>query len=83
MITGIIIYLIGFFLTLTFLKYYGVKIGFDYDKQENSWDDWDSNAQAYTAFSTFWFAVVPMWIAVGIGVAIYKFCKLFHDLLWK
>jgi uncharacterized membrane protein YkvI len=75
MITGIIIYLIGFFLTLTFLKYYGVKIGFDYDKQENSWDDWDSNAQAYTAFSIMWFAVVPMWTVAAIMVGTYKFCK--------
>jgi hypothetical protein len=40
MITIITIYIIGFFLTLTFFKYFGVKIGFDYDNRKMQWDLW-------------------------------------------
>ena len=78
MITIITIYIIGFFLTLTFFKYFGVKIGFDYDKKENElhgWDDWDSNEQAFTAFSIFWPIIIPMLLILGSFKMIFKFCK--------
>ena len=78
MITIITIYIIGFFLTLTFFKYFGVKIGFDYDKKENElhgWDDWDSNEQAFTAFSLFWPVIIPMMLIIGIFKMIFKFGK--------
>jgi len=72
------IYLIGFFLTLTFFKYFGVKIGFDYDKweSESGWyDDWESNEQAFTAFSLFWFIVIPILLILGIFKMIFNFGK--------
>lgn len=72
MITGIIIYLIGFLLTLTFLKYFGVKIGFDYTNN-TSWDDWHSNEQAFTAFSLFWPMIIPMLLIIGSFKMIFKF----------
>jgi len=78
MITIITIYIIGFFLTLTFFKYFGVKIGFDYDRNENEihgWDDWDSNEQAFTAFSLFWPIIIPMLLVMGIIRGTFLFCK--------
>jgi hypothetical protein len=78
MITIITIYIIGFFLTLTFFKYFGVKIGFDYDKyaSEGGWyDDWESNEQAFTAFSLFWPVIIPMILIIGIFKMIFKFGK--------
>lgn len=74
MITGIVIYLIGFFLTLTFFKYFGVKMGFDYTNN-TSWDDWSSNETAYTAFALTWFAVLPMLLIAGSMRAVFLFCK--------
>jgi hypothetical protein len=83
MITIITIYIIGFFLTLTFFKYFGVKIGFDYDKyaSEGGWyDDWESNEQAFTAFSLFWPVIIPMMLIIGIFKMIFKFGKWYIKL---
>jgi hypothetical protein len=83
MITIITIYIIGFFLTLTFFKYFGVKIGFDYDKyaSEGGWyDDWESNEQAFTAFSLFWPVIIPMMLIIGIFNLIFKFGKWYIKL---
>lgn len=74
MITIVTIYLIGFFITLTFFKHFGVKLGFDYDGN-TAWDDWHSNVQAYTAFGLLWFAVVPMLLMVGSLKLVFSFCK--------
>ena len=78
MITIVTIYLIGFLLTLTFFKYFGVKIGFDYTRNANDidwYDDWESNEQAFTAFGLLWFAVVPMLLVVGSFKLVFSFCK--------
>jgi hypothetical protein len=77
MITIITIYIIGFFLTLTFFKYVGVKIGFDYDNRKMQWDDWDSNEQAFTAFSIFWPIIIPMLLILGSWKIVFKFGKWF------
>jgi hypothetical protein len=77
MITIITIYIIGFFLTLTFFKYFGVIIGFDYDNRKMQWDDWDSNEQAFTAFSIFWPVIIPMLLILGSFKMIFKFGKWF------
>ena len=74
----IIIYIIGFILTLTFLKLYGKKIGIDYDPpHEPDYDDWENNAQAYLAFSITWIATVPMFTVVVIVKLLYKFSQWF------
>ena len=83
MITGyliMIIYPIGFLLTLTFFKYVGVKIGFDYTRNTNDiyhdwYDDWENNEQAFTAFSIFWPVMIPMLLVMGIFKMIFKFGK--------
>lgn len=76
----IIIYPIGFLLTLTFFKYFGVKIGFDYTRNANDidwYDDWESNEQAFTAFSIFWPIIIPMLLILGSCKTIFTFGKWF------
>ena len=75
-----IIYPIGFLLTLTFFKYFGVKIGFDYTRNANDidwYDDWESNEQAFTAFSLFWPIIIPMLLILGSWKTIFTFGKWF------
>ena len=74
------IYIIGFFITLTFFKYFGVKIGFDYTRNANDidwYDDWESNEQAFTAFSIFWPIIIPMLLILGSCKTIFTFGKWF------
>ena len=74
MITILTIYIIGFLLTLTFFKYFGLKIGFDYDSERDE-DDWRSNTQAFTAFSLLWVIIIPMLLILGSFKMIFKFGK--------
>ena len=74
MITILTIYIIGFLLTLTFFKYFGVKLGFDYTNN-TAWDDWNSNESAYTGFGLMWFVVLPMLLVMGIIRGTFLFCK--------
>ncbi len=76
MIYGLI-YVIGFILTLTFLKLFGKKIGIDYDSFDNTYDDWDNNAQAYLFFSLFWVVVAPMFLIFVFFKLLYKFTQWF------
>jgi ABC-type dipeptide/oligopeptide/nickel transport system permease subunit len=74
----ILIYIIGFILTLTFLKLFGKKMEIDYDPpHEPDYDDWENNAQAYLAFSITWIATVPMFTVVVIVKLLYKFSQWF------
>jgi hypothetical protein len=68
----IITYIIGFIITLFLFIKFGKKIGFDYDVEKTyvNYDDWDSNAQAYTFFSLLWPIVVPMLTIIGIGAGL-------------
>ena len=74
----ILFYIIGFILTLTFLKLFGKKMGFDYDPpHENDYDDYDNNAQAYLTFSIVWIITVPMFIVFATIQLLYKFTQWF------
>lgn len=74
----ILIYVVGFILTLTFLKIFGKKIGIDYDPPHvPDYDDWENNAQAYLAFSITWIVTVPMFTVVVIVKLLYKFSQWF------
>jgi hypothetical protein len=74
----ILIYIIGFILTLTFLKLFGKKIGIDYDPpHEPDYDDWENNAQAYLSFSITWIITAPMFTVVVIVKLLYKFSQWF------
>ena len=71
-------YIIGFILTLTFLKLFGKKMEIDYDPpHEPDYDDWENNAQAYLAFSITWIVTVPMFTVVVIVKLLYKFSQWF------
>jgi hypothetical protein len=76
------IYLIGFVISLTFLKYFGKRLGIDYDDEKTyaDYDDWENNEQAYFGFSTFWFVLAPIAIVVGIFVLLQKFSKWYLKL---
>lgn len=71
------IYIIGFILTLTFLKLFGKKMGIDYDSVDNTYDDWDNNAQAYLAFSITWVITAPMFLIVVFFKLLYRFTQWF------
>ena len=73
----LVIYIVGFVLTLTFLKLFGKRIGIDYDSFDNNYDDWDNNAQAYLFFSLFWVVVAPMFLIIVFFKLLYKFTQWF------
>jgi hypothetical protein len=69
-----VIYILGIILSIFFLKKFGKRIGFDYTPNKDSyWDDWQSNTEAYLAFSIVWplfFAVLAFW---GTWSLLFKF----------
>ena len=74
----VLIYLIGFILTLTFLKLFGKKLDIDYDPPHvPDYDDYENNAQAYLTFSLTWFVTAPMFIVVATIQLLYKFSQWF------
>jgi sulfur relay (sulfurtransferase) DsrC/TusE family protein len=74
----VITYVIGFIMTLTFLKLFGKKIGIDYDSfASTDYDDWENNAQAYLAFSITWVITAPMFLIVVFFKLLYKFTQWF------
>ena len=74
----VIIYIVGFILTLTFLKLFGKKMGIDYDPpHEPHYDDWEDNAQAYLFFSVMWIVTAPMFLIVVFFKSLYKFTQWF------
>ena len=76
-----IIYPIGFLLTLTFFKYFGVKIGLDYDEwSKNEWyDDYESNAEAYLVFSVAWPLTMTLLIVIGTWALLRVLVDLYLD----
>jgi uncharacterized membrane protein YkvI len=74
----IIIYILGFILTLVFFKLFGKKIDFDYSgKKDTDYDDWESNAQAYTAFSIGWIIIIPVLLICGLWKTLLFIVKKF------
>jgi uncharacterized paraquat-inducible protein A len=76
-----LIYPIGFLLTLTFFKYFGVKIGLDYDEwSKNEWyDDYESNAEAYLVFSVAWPITMTLLIVIGTWALLRVLVDLYLD----
>ena len=71
-------YVIGFILTLTFLKLFGKKMEIDYDPpHDDDYDDYKNNAEAYLFFSLSWFVTAPIFIVVLIVQLLYKFSQWF------
>lgn len=63
-------YLLGIFLTLTFLKFFGKYFLADYDIDDKHKypGDWDNNSDMYLAFSILWLATIP----VGLICIVFK-----------
>lgn len=62
----LLLYLGGFLGTLCFLKFFGKRLGFDYSGPHASdYDDYESNASAYTSFSVAWFILMPILLLIG------------------
>jgi hypothetical protein len=71
-------YVIGFILTLTFLKMFGKKMEIDYDPpHESDYNDYKNNAEAYLFFSLSWFVTAPIFIVVVTIQLLYKFAQWF------
>ena len=71
-------YIIGFILTLTFLKLFGKKMEIDYDPpHDDDYDDYKNNAEAYLFFSLSWFVTAPIFLVVVIVQLLYKFAQWF------
>ena len=85
MIPIILIYAAGFVLSLLFLIAFGKsKLDINYDDQEDKWpDDWDSNAEAYVAWSIAWPATFILISIVGIWVGLTKFTQILINLFSK
>ena len=79
-----IIYPIGFLLTLTFFKYFGERIGMGgynggpYEGYD--YDDYSSNEEAFIVFSTAWFIVMPVLLIVGMFKLLVKFSTWYLKL---
>lgn len=82
MIIAILIYAAGFLLTLTFLSAFGKsKMNIDYDNVEEKWpDDWDSNAEAFVAWSIMWPIALIMITFVGVWVGLTKTAQFLINL---
>jgi len=73
-----LIYVVGFILTLTFLKLFGKKMEIDYDPpHDDDYDDYKNNAEAYLFFSLSWFVTAPIFLVVVIVQLLYKFSQWF------
>ena len=71
-------YIVGFILTLTFLKLFGKKMEIDYDPpHDEDYDDYKNNAEAYLFFSLSWFVTAPIFLVVVIVQLLYKFAQWF------
>jgi len=76
----ILYYLAGFIFTAIFLKLFGKKIGLDYNSPRTyvNQEDWAGNDEAYTAFSIFWFMILPIVCIFGIATLLkYLLTKIF------
>lgn len=74
----VIIYVVGFILTLTFLKLFGKKMEIDYDTPDSdNYDDYKNNAEAYLFFSLSWFVTAPLFIVAAAIQLLYKFAQWF------
>jgi len=79
MIYLILIYVVGYFVSVLALKKFGKAMDFDhYDEPKTyvNYDDYSSNAQAYMSFSIFW----PFF---WFGVSIFGFFKGLQKLTKK
>jgi len=85
MITFLLIYTGGFFLSMILLSAFGKsKFNIDYDNIDDGWPGaWDSNAEAYTAWSLAWPALFLLLALVGIWAGLVRIAYFFIHLFGK
>ena len=85
MISAILIYVAGFFLSLLFLSAFGKsKMNIDYDSVEEKWpDDWDSNAEAFVAWSLMWPIGAVILAIAGLWMGLTKTAQFLINLFDK
>ena len=82
MITYIIIYIIGFILSIFFLKKFGKQMGYDYSGPHDDkymYDDYKTNGSAYTSFSFIW----PIFYFINIIFGIWMVLRWLVDKVIK
>ena len=85
MINLILIYVAGFFLSIILLSAFGKsKMNIDYDNVEEKWpDDWDSNAEAFVAWSLMWPIGALILTIAGVWIGLTKTTQFLIDLFSK
>ena len=77
----IVIYVVGFFVSLFIWSKFGKKYWTDYDAEKTyaDYDDWSSNQEAYTAFSLGWPIFLAVFILRMTWLGLVKLCKTLID----
>ena len=85
MITVILIYVVGFLLSLFILSAFGEsKMNIDYDNDPGSWpDDWQTNAEAYTTWSIAWPLCLVLLGLVGVWTGLTKLTQFLINIFNK
>jgi hypothetical protein len=85
MLTFFTIYVVGFAVSLLFLTAFGKsKLDINYDDQEDKWpDDWDTNAEAFVAWSIAWPVGFILLSIVGMWMGLTKSAQLLINVFSK
>ncbi len=85
MLTIILIYAVGFLLSLLILSAFGKsKMNIDYDNDHDKWpDDWETNAEAYVAWSFAWPLAFILLSLVGMWAGLTKLTQFLIDMFNK
>ena len=68
-------YIIGFLITLTFLKFFGKALGLTAEHY-----NWDDDVDGYTMLSCIWFITIIVFTIRGIVKLVQKFTKWYLNL---
>lgn len=69
------VYIIGFFIMLTFLKFFGKALGLTAEHY-----DWNDDVEGYTILSCIWFVTIFVFIIRSIVKLVQKFTKWYLNL---
>jgi len=80
----ILIYVIGFSITLFILHKWKEELNIDnYDIPNDDYDNWNSNAEAYAVWSLAWPLIVILFSVIIIWKGILMFSKLMQNIIEK
>ena len=68
-----LLYIVGFVLTLSsFIIFGNYLTGVNFDKSKKYYDDWNSNANAFVAWSFGWFLFLPIALIIWLYKSLVK-----------